>query len=78
MSQRNVERIIGQLLTDEEFRRRFKLSPARLLEDLVANGVELNDCERRALVAIDPRLVERFVATLHPCIQKVEREGGRP
>jgi hypothetical protein len=77
MSQRNVERVIGRLVTDEGFRRRFRDSARSVLQDLVDGGMELNDCEFRALLAIDPRWVERFVARLHPCIQKVELEGGR-
>ena len=76
MSQASVERVIGRLVTDEGFRRRFTASPHATLQTLVDHGMELNDCERRALVAIDPRRVEHFVEALHPCIQKVEIQGG--
>jgi|APCry4251928276_1046603.scaffolds.fasta_scaffold621397_1 hypothetical protein len=76
MSQPNVERVIGRLMTDEGFRRRFGTSAVETLRQLVAQGVELNDCEWRALVAIDPRRVEQFARSLEPCIQKVDLEGG--
>ncbi len=78
MSQDHVEQVIGRLMTDEGFRRRFSQAPRAALENLVDRGMELNECELKALVAIDPRRVERFVETLHPCIQKVELQGGCP
>lgn len=78
MSQNHVEQVIGRLVTDEGFRRRFTEAPRATLEALVDEGLELNECELRALVAIDPRLVERFVEGLHPSIQKVELQGGCP
>ena len=72
MSQRSVERILGRLVTDEEFRRRYWREPASVLEECVARGLELNRCERRALGAVRRSAVERFVAELDPCIQKAE------
>ena len=36
MSQSNVERIVGRLVTDEAFRRRFWENAGRALEELVA------------------------------------------
>jgi hypothetical protein len=76
MSQRHVESVIGRLVTDEGFRRRFAANPRAALQGLIDRGVELNECELQALVAIDPQQMERFVETLHPCIQKVELQGG--
>ncbi|MBI2213274.1 MAG: hypothetical protein HYU52_06475 [Acidobacteria bacterium] len=76
MSQRNVEIVIGRLVTDEAFRRRFRESPQPALEELIGRGIELNVCELRALSGIDPERVERFAGSLHPCIQRVEIEGG--
>lgn len=78
MSQVNVERVIGRLVTDEGFRRRFAEDPRATLQDLVTNGVELNFCELRALAAVDPRRAARFADLLHPCIQKVEIPGNTP
>ncbi len=77
MSQRNVESVIGRLVTDEGFRGRFAGAPAAALRDLMESGIELTECEVRALAAIDPAELERFAGTLHPGIQKVALQGGR-
>jgi hypothetical protein len=78
MSQCNVERVIGRLVTDDGFRRRFTQDPVGTLREVVTGGLELNACERRALGAIDPERLARFVESLDPCIQKVELQGGNP
>ncbi len=77
MSQRNVEAVIGRLVTDEGFRERFAGAPEAALRDLVERGMDLNDCELHALAAIDAGQAERFAETLHPGIQKVALLGGR-
>lgn len=76
MSQRNVERILGRLVSDEGFRRRYWPDPAAALDELVAGGSELNACERRALLALAREDVESFAAALDPCIQKSDLNGG--
>ncbi len=76
MSQRNVERVIGRLVTDEGFRRRFAADPQTTLEELRQCGVELNPCELRALVSVDPRLVERLADAIDPRLQKTDIQGG--
>ncbi len=76
MSQGNVERIVGRLVTDERFRRRFWQSSAATLAELVESGCELNPCERRALGSISRESVESFVAALDPRIQKTDLCGG--
>lgn len=78
MSQRNVEIVIGRIVTDEGFRRRFRQSPPSALRELVEQGVDLNPCELRALSGIDPEQAERFAESLHPFIQRVEIHGGHP
>jgi len=70
MSQRNVERVIGRLVTDEAFRRQFAVDPRLTLSLVTAAGVELNDCELRALATIDPEALGRFTAAIDPRIQK--------
>lgn len=77
MSQCNVERVIGRLVTDDGFRRRFSLDPAATLRELVERGIELNPCEERALAALDTRRLARFAETLDPRIQKIEPGGTR-
>ena len=76
MSQRGVERTIGRLVTDEEFRRKFATDPVAILEDGLGCGVELTNLEVQALATIDRNLLERLADTLDPRIQKVRIEGG--
>ena len=53
MSQRNVELLIGRLLTDEEMRRPFMLKPGGAIEDFCRQGWELSQGEIEALAATD-------------------------
>ena len=56
MAQRTVQLIIGQILTDEEFRSDFLERPLETLRALRERGFELNDVEIDALVRTDRRL----------------------
>lgn len=76
MSQRNVERVLGRLVSDEGFRRRWWTDPAAALDELAAGGNDFNSCERRALLSVAREEVERFAASLDPCIQKSDLNGG--
>lgn len=78
MSQCNVERAVGRLVTDEGFRRRFSRDPQAAIQEMVDGGLVLNACEVRALVALDPRWVERFAEAIDPRIQKVEIPTSYP
>ena len=71
MSQRNVERIVGLLATDESLRNRFKADRVAVIEELVASGLELGAVERAALLGLDCGACERFAQALDPRIQKV-------
>ena len=51
MSQRNVEILIGRLLTDEDLRRRFTREAATTLDDFCRQGWELSRCEIDALLS---------------------------
>ena len=75
MSQQNVERVIGRLVTDEGLRRRFTLDPARTLRALCESGVEVTATELQALVGIDPKGLTHFAATLDPRLQKCDLHG---
>lgn len=75
MSQRNVERVIGQLVTDESFRRRFAGDPVVAVQELIDCGVALSECERRALTTLDLGHFNRFAETLDPCILKADLKG---
>ena len=56
MAQRTVQFIIGQILTDEEFRGRFLVRPAETLASLRDRGYDLTNVEIDALTRTDPRL----------------------
>ena len=71
MSQSNVERVIGRLVTDEAFRRSFATDPRAALQETTGwCGRELNACELEALVALDPAAIATFAETVDPRIQK--------
>jgi putative modified peptide len=76
MSQRTVEQVIGRLVTDEGFRRRFFADPAAALAELGRTGFELNECERRALECIDARAAARFAGGIDMRIQKSDLRVG--
>ncbi|HWO13853.1 MAG TPA: hypothetical protein VNN80_30330 [Polyangiaceae bacterium] len=56
MSQRNVELLIGRLLTDEVLRRRFGGCPRAVVADFCEQGWELSPGEVEALLAMDTKL----------------------
>lgn len=76
MSQRNVERVIGRLVTDEAFRRRFEMNPLATLEEIHESGVELTGLELTVLASVDPHLASRFADAIDPRIQKAAVTGG--
>jgi len=78
MSQLCVERIIGLLATDEGLRRRFRKNPRAALTEIMARGLELNDCEFASLASLDSREIMRFARSLDPRLQKIELRGERP
>jgi hypothetical protein len=55
MAQRTVQLIIGQILTDEEFRSDFLERPIETLRSLRERGVELTNVELDALAHTDRR-----------------------
>ena len=78
MSQQNVERVIGRLLTDEGFRRRFLKDAHSTIQEF-AEGGGLNPCEVHALTALDRELLARFADLIDPRLQKTDlHEGGGP
>lgn len=77
MSQRNVERVIGRLVTDEGFRRRFAADPSEVLHEMMETGCELTCLEQRAIVSIDPEVAAKFADAIDPRIQKVNSNDER-
>jgi hypothetical protein len=76
MSQVHVERVIGQLATDEAMRRRFAANPHAVLAEAIENGMELNECERWSLVHLDPHELARFAQAIGPRLQRADLRGG--
>jgi hypothetical protein len=76
MTQKNVEWVLGRLITDAEFRRTFHRDPTAALEELAAEGIVLNPVERRALAAVDPRALEDMVSAVSPRLQRVSFHPG--
>lgn len=67
---KNVETLIGRLVTDPELRRRFSKDPAGVLRELRDQGFELTDIEREALASTDPEAIRAFADALDRRIRK--------
>ena len=78
MSQASVERIVGRLVTDEDFRREFRADPERVVHGLSDRGIELTRAEVAALVTLDPRALDRFADDLDPRLQKASLRTVAP
>ena len=80
MSQRTIERVVGRLVTDEEFRLEFSRAPRRTLTNLAELGWELTGVEIDALLRTDLRLWSDTAARVDPrlqrCSLKTGEEGG--
>ena len=73
MSQRDVERTIGRLLTDEGFRDDFFLDPARTCLTL---GIQLAPHELEALLRIAPSALATLGARLDDRICRLHIQRG--
>jgi hypothetical protein len=72
MTQRNVEILIGQLLTDEGCRQRFLADPARFLRELLNRGTHLTPNEMSGLIAMDSTLWDSVAERVDPRLQKAQ------
>ena len=70
MSHRNLEIVIGKLVTDEALRWEFQRRPASVLLRLADHGLGLTNSEVDAILGLDVAALERFVATLDERLQK--------
>jgi len=75
VTQRNVEVVIGRLVTDEEFRAMFVRDPETTLAQLVEWGYDLTRVEIAALGATDRALWTRTAEHIDPRLQKVSLES---
>ena len=74
--QRTVQLIIGQILTDEEFRAAFLERPIETLNSLRDRGLELTNVEVDALTKTDPRLWECGAERVDPRLQRCRLNSG--
>lgn len=65
MSQLAVERVLGRLLTDPEFRTEFLVQPVGVCRD---QGLDLTSVELAALSRVDERALRALAAHLDPKI----------
>jgi hypothetical protein len=77
MSQREIEHLIGRLVTDEEFRHEFEDDPDGVLRGLVERGVMLTGPEVAAIAATPAEVWRRAARDLDPRLQKVSLKRGR-
>src|SRR5262249_60260696 len=69
MPQLGVQLVIGKLLTDDEFRRRFERRP-ECLARLRERGIDLSDTEIAALVEADPGVWSTMAALIDQRLRK--------
>ncbi len=71
MAQRNVEILIGRLVTDEAVRAMFLRDPEAALTQFIECGYELTSLEVAALRATDRTLWSRIAEQIDPRLQKI-------
>ena len=72
MSHKGVETIIGKLVTDELFRRRFFAEPGAVLAELRQWGCEVTPVETEALLALDPGAIGALADLIDARLQKLD------
>jgi len=76
MAQKTVQFIIGQILTDEEFRRRFLDGPINTLSSLRELGFDLTNTEIDALERTDRRLWTSGAEWIDSRLQRCDLGAG--
>lgn len=64
MTQRNVETLLGRLMTNPTLRRRFAADPAEVLREFQGEGFDLTAIELDALAATDADALGSFAESL--------------
>jgi hypothetical protein len=75
VTQRWIEIVVGRLVTDEDFRRKFLDNPHRALSDLLDRGSHLTPSEIAALVSVDGELWKQVAGEIDPRLQKPSLEA---
>ena len=76
MAQRNIEILIGRLITDEAFRAAFRTDAVAALIGFTEAGYELTPLEIAALRATSPHVWERAAEHVDPRLQKASLDGS--
>jgi len=76
MAQKNVQLVVGRILTDEEFRADFLTRPIATLASLRDRGFELTNIEVDALAGTDARLWVCGAEWIDPRIQRCRLNAG--
>ncbi len=76
MSQRMVERLVGRLMTDEEFRFAFTRAPEATLRALCEQGWALSQAEFDALIKTDVAVWSEIAERIDPRLQRCSLRGG--
>jgi hypothetical protein len=77
MSQKTVQLIIGQIVTDEDLRAQFLARPFDTLAAFRAQGFDLTAIEVQALMRTDRRLWSLLAASLDPSLQRCSSNPRR-
>ena len=75
MSQRDVEKLLGKILTDDEFRQSFFPVGRHSFEYAASHGLELTAVERSALSSLRSRAFECLARSLDPRISRSSAAG---
>jgi len=75
MSQKGVEGLLGRMVTDADFRRRFCREPAAVC---LAEAMEVTTRELEAVLALDEVRVAEFTKRLDARIVRASASGGGP
>jgi hypothetical protein len=75
MSQMHVEWLLGRLMTDRDFRKRFYHDPAALC---ASEAVELTAYEFTALLSLEQARIDEFAKRLDPRIVRASGIANRP
>jgi hypothetical protein len=74
MSQRSVEKLLGRILTDDDFRRSFFPVRSASFELAASYGFDLTPIERSAISSLRRRLFESIAVSLDPRISRCAAE----
>ena len=76
MSQRNVELLIGRLLTDDDLRGQFVRDPRQVIDAFMRQGWELTEGETEALASTDTKTWTELAARIPSRLRRCNLRAG--